>query len=70
MPIRVARFFFGQIYQMAAKTIPNVHKIYQTAVKCSNGPYVNYAYQFSIPGTSKKYSNCEFWYGNIPSGNP
>jgi hypothetical protein len=58
----------GKIYQMATK-LPNGHKIYQMALM--------YLFQMTIeltnffhPRPSKIKPNLDFWFENIPSGNP
>jgi hypothetical protein len=43
------------------KFYPNDHKIYQMD---------KYIPTFPMPLPSKKYPNMDFWYENIPSGNP
>jgi hypothetical protein len=71
---RVARFFFGaayqnmknipnncKLYQMANIYIPNGRKIHQMALKYTT---------FSIARPSKIYPNWDFWFENMPSGNP
>jgi hypothetical protein len=64
---RVARFFSikytktGKINQLITK-LPNGRNMY-----VPNGYKI---YQHSIPCGSKIYPNCEFWFENMPSGNP
>jgi hypothetical protein len=56
-----------KIFKMATKytkwpqNIPNGHKIYQMATK-----YIKY----TIARPSKFYPNWDFWFENMPSGNP
>jgi hypothetical protein len=57
----------GKIYQMAIK-LPNGHKIYQMFIIYSKWP-LNIPI-FSISRTSKNYPKWDFWFENIPSGNP
>jgi hypothetical protein len=57
------QIFLGTTYQNG-KNIPNYHNIYQMAVKCKNIP------TSSIARPSKIYPNLDFWFENIPSGNP
>jgi hypothetical protein len=71
--ICVARFFLtqytktGKIYQIANK-LPNGHEIYQMAVIYSKWPW-NMS-TVSIPRATKIYPKWDFWFENIPSGNP
>jgi hypothetical protein len=49
--------------------VPNQHRIYQKAIKITqNGHKINQ--QFGIPRPSKINPNWEFWYENVPYGNP
>jgi hypothetical protein len=57
----------GKIYQIATK-LPHGHKMYQAAVIYSKWP--KNKPNFSIPRPSKIYPNWDFWFENIPSGNP
>jgi hypothetical protein len=58
------------------ENIPNDQKRFLRAIKLSNGrkiiPKSHKIYQqFPLQGPSKYlFSNCYFWYANIPSGNP
>jgi hypothetical protein len=45
-----------------SKIIPNDHKIDQMIIK--------YTKIFPFLGVSKMYKNWDFWFENIPSGNP
>jgi hypothetical protein len=74
---RVARF-------QTRKIIPKDHKVYQNTTKWYTKRNTKYMYQmiikctkwpiilpkFSTPRPSKIDQNCDFWYENIPSGNP
>jgi hypothetical protein len=57
----------GKIYQITTK-LPNEHKIYQMALINSKLEY-NLPI-FSIIRPSKIYPIRDFWFENIPSGNP
>jgi hypothetical protein len=48
--------------------IPNVHKIYQMAVKRTIWPQNTPTSTVARP--SKIYPNLDFWFENMPSGNP
>jgi hypothetical protein len=50
----------GKRYQIVTK-LPNCHKIYQMPIENTN---------FFIPRPSKITANLDFWFENIPSGNP
>jgi hypothetical protein len=72
---RVARFFLTQKYQNGEKYIIQIittltydHKIYEMAVKYSK--LSSNIHPFSILMSSKIYPNWDFWFENIPSGNP
>jgi hypothetical protein len=58
----------GDEYTKLPQNVPNGQCITQTTVKFSkctlNIP------RFSIPRSSKMYPNWDFWFENIPSGNP
>jgi hypothetical protein len=58
---------WGKIYQIATK-LPKGHKIYQMAVVYSKSPLNTPT--FSIQRPSNIYPNWDFWFENIPSGNP
>jgi hypothetical protein len=68
--------FIGTTYQNM-KNIPNDyktfyingHKMYQMTIKYPNVHKLHLP-KFSIPRLSKIYSSLDFWYENIPSGNP
>jgi hypothetical protein len=57
----------GKISQTAPK-LPNSHNIYEMAVIYFKWPHN--VPTFSIPRPSKIDPNWDFWYENMPSGNP
>jgi hypothetical protein len=67
------QIFIDTIYQNGGKytkittTLPNGHKVYQMAVKYSK--LVN-VLTYSSLWPSRNYPNWNFWFKNIPSGNP
>jgi hypothetical protein len=56
------------------QNISNGQKIFQITTKCTNGSKIlDVAIKFtniSNPRSSKMSKNWDFWYENIPSGNP
>jgi hypothetical protein len=50
------------------QTITNGHKLYQMATKYTKWPYNVPTPSMARP--SKIYPNSDFWFENIPSGNP
>jgi hypothetical protein len=68
------QIFLGTSYQNGKnftnipQKIPNVYQIYQMAVKWTKRPW-NIP-KSSIARHSKNYPNFDFWFENIPSGNP
>jgi hypothetical protein len=71
--VRVARLFLLQHTKMG-KNIPNNQEIYQMSIKLANGrkiyrmdiKYIN----IFFARHSRIYPNLDFWFENIPSGNP
>jgi hypothetical protein len=59
----------GKIYQTTTKILPNVHlPKCKIALKFPTGHFC--IPTFSIPRPSKIYHNCDFWFENMPFGNP
>jgi hypothetical protein len=65
------QIFLGAAYQNR-KNVPNNHKIYQMVTK-----YTEWLYNrpkcrkiSSLARPSKIYPNMDFWFENMPSGNP
>jgi hypothetical protein len=67
------------MYSQTGKNIPNDHKLYQMAVKLlqhaqtgkiPNGQKIYQMTKSSIARSSIIYPNLDFWFANIPSGNP
>jgi hypothetical protein len=63
---RVARFFLVK-QTKTGENLPNNHKIYPTAIKCTKLQQI--IPTFPLPRTSKICPNWDFWYEKIPSGN-
>jgi hypothetical protein len=55
------------LYYKLPLKLPNAHKMYQMAIY-SKWPYITPT--FPIPRLSKIYPNWDFWFENVPSGNP
>jgi hypothetical protein len=57
----------GKIYR-------NDHKMYQASIKYTKGRYIDLVAKklrkFFVARHSKIYPNWDFWFENIPSGNP
>jgi hypothetical protein len=59
----------GEKYTKLPRNIPNVHLTYQMAVKLR--PTVHKIYQHLLLQVPRKITqNLDFWFENIPSGNP
>jgi hypothetical protein len=65
---RGATYQNGEKYTKTGETIPKGHKIYQITGKLTKWP-LNILTSF-IGRSSKIYPNRDFWFENIPSGNP
>jgi hypothetical protein len=81
---QLANFVNPHLKQQRTKpmeNIPNGHQTYQITIKCTKLPqHIPNDFQiyqmakkfskFFIARLSKMYENRDFWYENIPSGNP
>jgi hypothetical protein len=70
------QIFLGTTYQnrenipKQPQNIPNGHKIYAIAVKYVDQVDIEFTNIFFIARQSKISPNWDFWFENIPSGNP
>jgi hypothetical protein len=68
---RLARFILAQYTKTGEniQKLPNDHNIYEIAIKYSMESDANLQ-RFSILSPSKIFPKSDFWFENIPSGNP